>query len=132
MSDHRFDYPTAGAGSTSSIVFTLGARLVGDTPRLMLLQDSDLAKGGTRRSKSYGSAKHVWPLTVIFYSSHATLADFADLLSWIETVAIGAVNSFQWTDESGTVRTVRLINEGFEFPKFSVDCQSCQLLLEEE
>jgi hypothetical protein len=130
MSDHRFDYPTAAA-PTSSRIFTQGARLAGDTPALKLMQETGLTTGGTRRTKNYGDAKHVWPLTVIFYTSHATLVDFDDMLTWIEDVAEGAVNSFEWTDENAVVRTVKIINDDFTFPKFGHDTQSCTLQLEE-
>ncbi len=130
MADHRFDYPTVAA-TTANIVFTRGAKLTGDTPELRLNQEMDYTYGGTPRARNKGSAKEVFPLTVIVSSSGSD-ADVADLMDWIENKTAGAVNTFQWTDESSVVRTVRIINDSFSFPKFGYDSQSCTLRLEVE
>jgi len=130
MANHRFDYPTAAA-PTSSLVFTRGARLVSDTPLLRLNQEVGQTKGGTTRAKSYGPAKRVYPLTAIFAMSSGSEADFEDVVAWLDEVAEGAVNEFEWSDENGTVRTVRIVNGNeISFPKFAHDSQSCTFQLE--
>jgi hypothetical protein len=130
MADHRFDYPTA-ALPTTSLVFVRGARLVSDTPLLRLNQEVGQTKGGTTRAKSYGPAKRVYPLTAIFAISGASEADFEDVVTWIDEISEGAVNAFEWSDEHGTVRTVRIVNGNeISFPKFGHDSQSCTFQLE--
>lgn len=131
MADHRFDFPTVAA-STASLVFTRGARLVEDTPELIPNQEIGRTKGGTSMARSYGAAKRIWPVTAIFAISSGSEADFADVLAWIEDVAEGAVNEFEWTDENSIVRTVRLVNESFSFPKHGHDSQRCTFRLEEQ
>lgn len=131
MANHRFDYPTV-IGATSSLEFTEGARLSGDTPSLKSNQDTALTLGGTRTAKSYSAAKDIWPLTVIFYCDHATLIDFISVKAWIESVANWAVNPFVWIDENSVARTVRIINDEFTFPKFGHNTQSCTFQLEEQ
>lgn len=131
MSDHRFDWPSAGA-SERSIEFPRGARLAGDTPALRLNQETGYSKGGTLRARQYGPAKRVHPVTVIVAADSATETDVEDLVLWITAVAEGALNSFDWSDETGTVRRVRIVNGEFSFPRFGSAAQSCMLQLEEE
>ncbi len=130
MGTHRLDYPTAAA-PTASLVFSRGARLTDDTPRINLNQSITRTWGGTPRAQSFGDANRIYPLTAIFASSSGSETDFADVVTFIMDSIEGGVNSFQWTDEDGTVRTVRLMNEGgMEFPKHGHDSQRCTFLLE--
>lgn len=130
MANHRWDY-TPVTGAASSLVFTEGARLSGDSQGLKLNQETTLTKGGTRQAKSYGAAKHIWQFTVIFFAS-STSIDLADILNWIENVSVGAVNAFVWTDENSTARTVRILSAEFTFPEFGHNTQSCTFQLEEQ
>jgi hypothetical protein len=132
MSVHRFDYPTAAA-PTASLVFTRGARLVADTPSLRLNQEVDRAKGGTPMARNYGPVVRIYPFTAILTLASESEADFEDMVTWIEDVAEGAVNTFEWTDENSVVHTVRIMNTGeIPFPKFGWDSVSCTLQLEVE
>jgi hypothetical protein len=131
MADHRWDYP-AVAGATSSLVFVKGARFSGDPQSLSLNQDTGKTLGSVRWAKNYGAASHLWQFSVAFYAAHASDIDLADVLSWIETVSVGAVNSFVWSDSAGVQRTVRIIDAEFSFPEFGHDTQSCIFTLEKQ
>lgn len=130
MGDHRFDYPTAAA-STSSLVWVRGAQLVADTPGLELNQKIRKSTGGTTRVKKYGDPNEVWPLTTIYAIGSGDEADWADVWTWIKTVCAGGVNTFEWTDSAGVVRTVRMVNDGkLSFPKFAYGTMSFTWMLE--
>lgn len=104
-----------------------------DAPGLELIQKIRRTLGGTKRVKSYGDAREVWPLTTIFAIAGASEADFADVWAWIKTTVNGGVNTFQWTDSAAVVRTVRMVNEGkLSFPKFGHDSMSFTWMLEVE
>jgi hypothetical protein len=40
------------------------------------------------------------------------------VVAFVDDYAEGAVNTVQWTDEIGTVRTVRILNDTVGFAKF--------------
>jgi hypothetical protein len=117
MGNHRIDYPTAAA-PTASLVFTRGARLGDDTNSLRLNQTVDRAWGGTTRAKKYGAGKPVYALSAIVAESSGSETDAADVVAFVDDYAEGAVNTVQWTDEIGTVRTVRILNDTVGFAKF--------------
>jgi hypothetical protein len=130
MADQRFDYPTAAA-PTASLVWTRGAQLVEDTPRMNLNQKAKRTPGGTLRVKSYGDPNELYPVTTIFAESSESEADMADVYAFVTTHIEGGVNTFQWTDSAGTVRTVRMTNEDvLNFPKFGHDSRKFQWILE--
>ncbi len=123
-----WNYPTAAA-ATSTITFDVAAHLIGDAPTVEFNQATERSKGGTMFSESFGAAKRLYPFSAYIYNSHATSADFADLITWLVTTVNGAENSFQWTDEDSTVRTVRItdgsisIERTGQYRKFSCNLE---------
>lgn len=117
MGTHRIDYPTAAA-PTASLVFARGARLGDDTNSIRLNQTVDRAWGGTTRAKKYGAGKRVYTLSAIIAESSGSETDAGDVIAFVDEYAEGAVNTVQWTDENGTVRTVRILNDAVDFGKF--------------
>ena len=104
MANNRFDYPTAAA-PTSSIVFDTAAQLIGDADTISFNDELAVTAGGTDQVREFGVAQSMYDVTVIVPRSSETASDKADLAAFLNTVR--RINTFQWTDENGTVRTVR-------------------------
>jgi hypothetical protein len=131
MATARLDYPTAAA-PTASLTFPRGSRMQDDTPRISFVQEVKRSLGGAPDVKSYGTARQVIPVTFVFARSSEVETDLADVMSFLITTLKGAVNACQWTDEDGTVRTVRNMSGDVDFPVFGYDGQRCVLNLEIE
>ena len=58
--------------------------------------------------------------------------DLADVIDFIDNVAEGGVNTFDWTDSEEVVRTVQIANDDFTFKRFGEDTFCCTFLLEVE
>lgn len=129
MADNRFDYPTAAA-PTSSIVFTLAGHLVDDADTLTFNDEYAESMGGTDQVVEHGDSKDHFDLSVIVYRSHGSLADKADLYAFLNTVR--RLNTFQWTDEAGTVRTVRNVTNPIVFEPFYALYTRVSLTLKEQ
>lgn len=133
MATPQFNYPTAAA-ATSTITFPEGDRLMKDSPQYVnrtvqtaRTQDDDLL------TWIRGDGKRVFPYSVRVKISSESYTDMDDLIDFAENTVEWSSNTFQWTDENGTVRTVRLINEassGLTFERFGLDTVITTLLLE--
>lgn len=107
MSDHRFDYPTAAA-STANIVFTTAARLIDDPDELRFNDELGESKGGSDYVREYGEDQNRYTFTAIIpRSGLAAAKTFFGVIT--------RVNTFQWTDDVATVRTVRLMTNPIRF-----------------
>lgn len=131
MADPRFDYPTA-ASPTNSLVFAQGGQLWRDAVSIAPKQVKTVTMGGSVMVDSLGDSSVIHPFTARFKSSSLTEADYDDVKEFIDEIVQWALNSFQWTDENGTVRTVRIWNEKTSFPEFTYDEQQFVFLLREE
>lgn len=109
----RFDYPTYAA-TTKTLTFSsatggVDRRLDDPDDGVEFQQAMERTAAGELVVGSTGTPRQTFECTYIFQYSHATYTDWADVLSFFgEDYANGGVNTFQWTDHAGTVRTVRL------------------------
>jgi len=113
---HRFDYPTAAA-PTLSLVFTLTSeRLVDDVDTLTFNDAYSETLGGTDRVCEYGDPKDEYDFVALVWRTHSTAPDLDDLKTFLRTVR--RINTFQWTNGNGTVRTVRNITQSITFEPY--------------
>lgn len=114
----RFDYPTYAA-PTKSLVFERGGggsngRLSPGGESMVGNVVSDRTAAGTLLVESMGSPYKQVPFTVRLPYSHATYTDYADFEEFFdEDHALMGVNTFEWTDKAGTLRTVRLADSTY-------------------
>lgn len=132
MATPKFEYPTATA-PTNTLTFTEGGRLVKDSPEGK--NDNlvtERAPDGSLLSWNFGGdGQRVFPFSARVKIAHATEADMADVVNWIENICEWSKNTFVWTDESGVARTVTLTNTSYRFDRFGLDTYEVLLTLEE-
>lgn len=96
-------------------VFTLGANVItfpkgidlpASTPREHI-QAIDRTASGNLEVESLGTIIKRLPISF----SNLPAATYAELLTWFETVAAGAANSFTYTDMDGVDHVVRWVNQ---------------------
>ncbi|MDD5353031.1 MAG: hypothetical protein PHS93_07730 [Candidatus Omnitrophica bacterium] len=132
MANNTFKYPNSTSPTLTLTFDTKGHLVDGSDFILRPNQKTGLSKGGTRYSESFGANKQVHQFTFIVpITKVSSETDQADVVTFFATV-LGAVESFAWTDQGGTERTVRCINDELTFrtlqnaPKY----RKCTLLLE--
>jgi len=131
MADPRFDYPTA-ASHTSSLVFVQGGQLWKDAVSIAPNQIIAVTMGGSPMVDNLGDSEIIHPFTARFKSSSVTEADYDDVKTFVDETVQWALNTFQWTDHNGTVRTVRIWNGKTSWPEFTYDLLQFAFLLREE
>jgi len=132
MANNTFKYPTSISPTLTRTFDTKGHLVDGSDFTLRPNQKTGLSVGGTRYAESFGANKQVYQFTFIVpITKVVSEMDQADMVTFFATV-LGAVESFVWTDENGTERTVRCISEEISFqtlvnaPKY----RKCTLQLE--
>jgi hypothetical protein len=111
MTTPRFDYPTAAA-PTDSVVFT-GASYsypVGGEDRRIQAQEE--TAGGALIVYDKGAEVQTMDLTWP-EDGAMPLATFTALRSFLRTVTLMGLRTFQLTDHAGTVTTVRVVGDSF-------------------
>jgi len=132
MATPKFEWPDAIA-PMNTLTFTEGGRLVKDSPEgnndnLV----TERAPDGNLLSWNFGGAgQRGFPFSARVKIDHATEADMADVVDWIENVCEWSKNTFVWTDESSVARTVVLTNKSYRFDRYGLDTYEVLLTLEE-
>jgi len=129
MANHKFDYPDATSPSLS-IEFTIAARMEEDADTLRFNDILEQSKGGTDAAEEFGDDQDIYPFSAIVYRDHETLADKASLYAFLATVK--RLNTFQWTDDASTVRTVRNVTNPIVFESFGPDYVAVRLELKKQ
>ena len=129
MANNFFYYPDATTPTTTLEFNTKGHLLDGSDETVEFNQITRRSKGGTRYATSFGASKQLWQFGAIVRESSESLADRADVISFLDTV-LGAVEYFTWRDESEVDRVVRIIDTAVKFRKLSGDLVRCEMTLE--
>lgn len=111
MSNHRFDYPTAAA-TVANIEFTTAARLIDDPDELRFNDELGESKGGADYVREYGDDqdRHTFSFVIPRASMAAAKTFFG---------VVTRLNTFQWTDDAATVRTVRNMTNPIRFEPYN-------------
>ena len=130
MSDNIFSH-TSSAGVTTSITFDTAARLIADPDTLSFNDELGTSKGGTDYVREYGDDQNRFAFSFIVPRTKAeTEADMADAKAFFAVVK--RTGTFTWTDENGTVRTVRNMSNQITFEPMGGRWVRCSIELKEQ
>lgn len=115
MGNHRFDYPTAAAAIVS-IEFDTAARLTDDADTLAFNDEYAETYGGSDQVRERGDSTDRYQFSAVVPKTSATVSDKADLRTFL--AAVRRINTFQWTDDAGTIRTVRNLTNPIRFENY--------------
>jgi len=122
-------------GSTKTLTFDTHGHSIGDNRFIRFNQVQDVSIGGVRQVRNLGDNLNQWEYSIIVPVSSTTETSTTDVLEFFSSsYANGGVNSFTWTDDSGSTpvtRTVRLINSDITISRISNKYERITFTIEE-
>jgi hypothetical protein len=110
---------------TNVLNFSRGIRYPVSRP-VEKIQVVDRTGSGSLQVEDLGATIRTFPL--VFRG--LPLADYQALITWHDSIANGAANTFTYYDEAGIARTVRLLTTKIDFQETSFQRFGGELLLE--
>ncbi len=91
-----------------------------------VVQVTDRTAGGTLQVETLGVT--IEQKTLAF--THMPKADYDALVNWYKTISQGALHTFEYTDEFGTIRNVKILSGSMDFAEVFLNTYSGSLQLE--
>lgn len=108
-----------------TLILTGGIQYPGEDP-LEKTQVIDRTAGGEVHVESLGV--DIQRYRLVFKGATGSL--YAEIITWFDTIADGAANTFTYYDETGSSQTVRLLTNPLVFRRIANDVYQGELLLE--
>lgn len=105
---------TDTAGTVHTLTFDTKGHMADDADALVFYDELSQTPNGTDIVRDYGAGKDTFSFSAVFPKfKTGTESDLADVKAFLGLVR--RLNTFTWTDENGTVRTVRNLTNPIQF-----------------